>query len=483
AHVRLPALAWGEKDGTVTNSERRISRQRAFLPPPGEARADGWIICQVAQRLGWNAAFDYPSAWHVFAEHARLSGYRNGGTRLFDIAALAELGAAGYDALQPVQWPVQPGGLGTARLLPQGRARLLPLAGHLPKNAPDSAYPLILNTGRIRDQWHTMTRSARSPRLNRHLPEPYAEIHPADAQRCDIQDGMLVQLSSPWGKALARAKVSREQRQGSVFMPMHWSDHYARQALVNALVNPVTDPLSGQPEFKHTPLRIEAYRPAWQGFLLTRRDAVDRGGADCVGYAVRTFDGSERYAQRTLLFSPQTALDATPSASGPPLCYCVQSLAKNHWRYELAGETPPADWQQQARQWLAADADSREWLDFLDTGTGRYRAAVLSDGRLESCLFIAPNHELPPREWLAALFEQEPLSDQARQSLLVGKPASHSDDKGKVVCACFNIGQNTLKRAITEQKLSSVEQIGRVLKAGSNCGSCIPELRQLLRLE
>src|SRR5882757_4351753 len=181
AHVLLPAAAWGEKDGTATNSERRISRQRAFLPPPGEARPDWRIVSDVAQRLGFAEAFAYTSPADVFREHAALSAFENGGMRDFDIGALAAIPDEDYDALAPVQWPLRkgdgPGHKAAERrffaeggfFTPDRKARFIAPEPPALKEATSVAYPLRLNTGRIRDQWHTMTRSGLSPRLAAHL--------------------------------------------------------------------------------------------------------------------------------------------------------------------------------------------------------------------------------------------------------------------------------------------------------------------------
>jgi assimilatory nitrate reductase catalytic subunit len=448
AHVSLPAAAWGEKDGTVTNSERRLSRQRPFLPLPGEARPDWWIITEVAKRLGYGEGFAYTSPRDIFVEHARLSGFRNLGERLFDISALADLDPAGYENLTPVQWPVNaahPGG--TARLFgaggfpgPDRRARLLPLSPKAPAELPDADFPLVLNTGRIRDQWHTMTRTGKTPRLTRHLPEPYAELHPRDAARFGIEDGTLVRLRSRYGEALARARVAEDQQPGSVFMPMHWSAGQAPHGWVNALVNPATDPHSGEPESKHTPVRVEPYLPAWHGFLLAREALVL-----------------------------------------PVLDYRVSVRGSGHWLYELAGDSAPEDWGDWMRGMVRGEEESWEWLEFADTYAGRYRCAVLREGRLHACLFVNAGPELPPRDWLGGLFAHERLPDMARASLLAGRPASPTEDQGRIVCSCYGVGVKTLVRAIEQQHLDSPEAIGAALRAGTKCGSCVPELRTLLR--
>lgn len=463
AHIKLPALTWGEKEGTVTNSERRISRQRTFLPPPGEAQPDWWAVTQVARRLGFDALFPYESPAAIFREHAALSGFENAAylprppagegrgegssRRDFDISALANLTDDGYDALQPVQWPLpHDATIGAARLFGEGgfftadgKARCIAVGERTPAYAVDDSFPLMLNSGRIRDQWHTMTRTGKTARLTGHIPEPYVEIHPVDALACGVSENALARVHSRWGEVIVRVRASADQQPGSVFVPMHWGSPLAPCGRINAAVNPVVDPLSGQPELKHTPVRVQAYRPRWHGFLLCRK-AID---PPTVEYRVSVRE---------------------------PAC----------WRYELAGETVIGDWPVWART-LFGDDQGWEWLEFADVGTGRYRGAVLVDGRLHACLFVAPSHELPPRGWLAGLFAPAELGPAERASLLVGRPGQGQRDCGRIVCACFGVGFNTLTTAIRELRLATPEAIGAMLKAGTNCGSCVPELRQLIQ--
>ncbi|GAB4290288.1 MAG: nitrate reductase [Methylophaga sp.] len=444
ANVLLPAQAWGEKDGTVTNSERRISRQRSFLPSPGEAKPDWWIISQVAARLGYQQAFPYRTPVQIFREHAALSAFENDGSRLFDLGQLSDISALEYDTLQPVQWPVTATApAGTPRLFTDkhfytrsGKAAMIAIEPRLPFHQTCDQYPLVLNTGRIRDQWHTMTRTARSPRLNTHSPEPVVQIHPLDAVKWNVTDDGLAELNSRWGSMIVRVTVTGEQRPGSVFVPMHWSEQFASQARVDALVAAVTDPISGQPESKHTPVNIKPYRPAWHGFIFSRH-RLQPDGAD----------------------------------------YWVSIRGEKFWRYELAGLTPianPLDW---AQQHLGSDG---EWLDFIDSKGGRYRAGKIVDGRLDGVIFISPEQDLPTRSWLSQLFQSEAITDEERMSLLVGRPGRGMEDKGQIVCACFGVGENTLRQAIASGDVNSVEDIGQKLKAGTNCGSCVPELQQLL---
>jgi assimilatory nitrate reductase catalytic subunit len=446
AHVLLPAQAWGEKEGTVTNSERRISRQRMFLTAPGDARPDWWIVTEVARRMGYGTHFNYRNSREIWQEHATLSGFENNGKRDFDVSGLAGLSGAGYDELAPVQWPVAAQGNDTQRPFADGRfftpdhkARFIPIGECRPANAVSQAYPLVLNSGRVRDHWHTMTRTGKSPRLSGHIVEPYAELHPQDAERAGVQDQGLVSVTSAWGELTVRARVSDAQQPGSVFIPIHWSQQFSSVPSVDCLINPATDPVSGQPEFKHTPVAIAACAPAWYGFILSRR---------------------------------RLALQNTS--------YWSCAKGNGLWRYEVAGEQSPKDWADYARRLLCSNAEQVDWTEYLDAGASRYRAARLVDGALESCMFIGPEFNLPSRDWLSKLFEQDLLDDDARTSLLTGKPGIGQTDAGRIVCACFSVGVNTILEAIQSGNLASAEQIGEALKAGTNCGSCVPELKALL---
>ncbi|KQQ91680.1 nitrate reductase [Massilia sp. Leaf139] len=447
ADVLLPALGWGEKDGTVTNSERCISRQRAFLPAPGEARADWWALCEVARRMGFKG-FNYDGAHAIFDEHARLSGWRNGeaGRRVFDIAGLAGMTRQDYDALEPVQWPLPAGAIGaTPRLFgdgryahANGRARFVPTPPRAPLHAPDEDYPLILNTGRVRDQWHTMTRTGKSPRLADHTPEPFVDLHPHDALLCGVREGELARIVSRWGAMVARVTHGGGIARGSVFVPIHWNGQTASDARVGAVVNPVVDPVSGEPEFKHTPVRVEPFVVEWQAFVLSRAE-----------------------------FEVEKVANWTRVQGG------------GFVRYELGGRGGVhADW---ARMLLGVDAQA-DWIEYEDAGAGVYRAAHFIDGRLQACVFVARRTALPPRQWLAGLFKQETLAPGERATLLAGRAPTPTSDPGPTVCSCFGVGRNTICAAIRERRLETPAQVTACLKAGGNCGSCLPEIGKLLAL-
>ncbi len=448
AHVLLPAQGWSEKDGTVTNSERRISRQRALFKASGSAKPDWWIITQVARRMGFEQEFHYQSTADIFREHAKLSGFENNGSRDFDISAFSDITEHDYQQMQPIQWPVnQAYPQGLARLFEDGRfftdsgkAQFIAVTPRPPVNAPDQAYPLVLNTGRLRDQWHTMTRTALAAKLNQHKVEPFVEVHPVDAEHYAVLANTLVTLESRWGTMIARVQITDSQLPGSLFVPMHWTEQYASRGRMGSLVNPVVDPISKQPESKHTPVRISAYQPAYQGFILSRREL---------------------------------------NITAPD--YWVKIKGEQFYRYELAGPQLPENWQNWAQQNLCDSAGgTAQWQEYQDKARGNYRAARIVNNQLESVVFIAAESVLPERSWLSSLFVKTELEKTERIALLTGKPPVGVADVGAIVCACFNVGEKSILAAIREQGLKTHQEVGRCLKAGTNCGSCVPEIKALL---
>ncbi|MGX1096453.1 nitrate reductase [Amorphus sp. MBR-141] len=445
ADVLLPAAAWGEKDGTVTNSERMISRQRAFLDLPGEAKPDWWIVTEIARRMGFAAAFPYASVGEIFAEHAALSAFENGGTRAFDIGGLAGLGAAGYHDLAPVRWPLRGDGRAQTRFgadgrffTPDGRARFVPTPVAQP-GAEDPAYPLVANTGRVRDQWHTMTRTGRSPRLSSHIAEPYVEIHPADAAAAAIVPAGLVQVESPHGRIVARALVTEAQRPGTVFVPMHWSGQTASAARVDSLVPAITDPISGQPALKSGRVRIERYPARWYGFAVTRG-------------------------------RPRTqACD-----------YWSIARARGGYRAELAGLEVPGTWRALFASLLGMPLNEDEVLAVHDARSGRYRLAAFAGDALVGALFVAREPVSVARSFVAGALGDRFEEQQDRMGLLAGRPRGDVPDPGAIVCSCFDVGVHQIDAMVRAGGATSVEAVGAALKAGTNCGSCRPEIRRII---
>ena len=460
ADVLLPAAAWAEKNGTVTNSERVISRQRAFLPMPGQARADWQIVCEVARRMGFGEGFAFDSPAAIFREHAALTAFENDGARVLDLGGLSEINEAEYDDLVPTRWPIahalslraagaMPATPNVERLFTDGvyptadgQPRLVAVTPRGPANDVDADWPLALNTGRVRDHWHTMTRTAKSERLAAHIPEPFVEIHPDDANYYAVIDGALASVRTAWGEATLRVIVTDRQRRGSLFAPMHWNDQFASGARVGALANPAVCPISGEPEFKHTPAAIAPFEAAWHGFI---------------------------HAARGLRLHAASGID-----------YWVKVPGERFVRHEIAGSAIPEDWATVAKRWLSVSGHDVDWIEAADPAAGAYRAAHVDAGRLEACVFVAPTTNLPERSWLARLFTGRPMEQAERIAVLAGRPADASADTGPQICSCFGVGRKTIRRAIESHGLDSVAAVGNALEAGTNCGSCKPEIAALL---
>jgi assimilatory nitrate reductase catalytic subunit len=440
-HVLLPAQAWGEKSGTVTNSERRISRQRAFMNPPGETRPDWWIVGEVAKRLGFGAAFDFNSAADVFREHAALSAFENDGGRDFDIGALQSLSDEAFDAMAPVLWPNRLGDIEPQeRFFAEGgffandhRARFI--APQIPalRSETSAGRPLRLNTGRIRDQWHTMTRSGLSPRLGQHLPEPFVEVHPDDAAKYGVGDGGFARVVTDYGQCILKVVVSERQQRGMLFAPIHWSEDTASAARVGALVAPFTDPFSGQPENKATPVSIVPYEYVFRGFALSR---TRLRLPDLLWWTRVTVTGGYGY-----LFADNADLARWPT-----------------WMRSVAGD---------------------DLAEYRDLGGGVFRAASFAGSRIETCLFVGPARDAGDWNAVRSLFAADALGDDQRRILLSGKSADGSAGAGPIVCACFGVGRTAICDTIAAGARSAAE-LGAQLKAGTNCGSCIPELKRLI---
>ena len=440
--VLLPASAWGEKNGTVTNSERRISRQRGFLPSPGEARPDWWILSQVGQRMGHKDAFAYQHPSEIFDEHTRLSGFENNGKRDFDLSGLSGMTLEEYDALQPIQWPVNAEWpRGRRRFFEDGhfytgtgRARFIPVTATLPAEIADGY--LLMNTGRVRDHWHTMTRTAKSARLAQHIAEPYADFHPDNAQALGIRDGALVRLFNERGEIVVRANVPSDgsQRHNEIFVPMHWTDRYASLARMGTLIDKQHDPVSGQPALKRAQVQAEPFPVSWKGFVLSRSDL------------------------------------------GPVNSdYWVYNRTTTCHMYEVAGNADPAVFASElANQWPEHDV-----LRFTDRTSNHYRIAQVRDGRLESVIFLHPAADLSARNWLQERFDDEQLEFADRLALLAGRPLGAEADKGAIICSCFQVGEKTIIEAI-KNGCDSADALGEALMCGTNCGSCIPELKGLV---
>lgn len=241
---------------------------------------------------------------------------------------------------------------------------------------------------------------------------------------------------------LARAILSAGIRENDVFVPMHWNDQFARNARVDALVNPATDPWSGQPEYKHTPCRIEPWQPCWSGFIFSRHEL------------------------------PLPKCD-----------YACRIRGNTFFRYEIAG-TGTLDTPTQLTALLPSCAGD-DIIHYQDPARGHLRWARIEHQRLDLCVLIGPGDDASlirnaDRQWIASLFAKPVLEPLDRKALLTGKSPAGIEDCGRTVCACFGVGEKTILKTAHTLGCTSATDIGKHLKAGTNCGSCVAEINALL---
>jgi assimilatory nitrate reductase catalytic subunit len=441
ADVLLPATGWSEKDGTVTNSERNISRQRALFPPAGSARHDWQIICEIARLMGFEDAFDYSSPRDIFVEHAALSDFENNGERVFNIGKLQTLSRADYDSFLPMQWPITDSNpKGTSRLFTDfkfftasGRANLIPIEAKLPKVSKSLEFPFILNTGRVRDQWHTMTRTGLSSRLLAHFDAPFAQLNPQSCVEIAVEEGDLIEISSINGSILVPVLYDSGIRPGEVFVPIHWSDQFASNAGVGKIISARVDPISGQPETKLESVALKAVTMlCWISFCSFRE--ID----------VKGFD------------------------------YWHKITLKQGFRYLVGMKESEAF---NLRVWIESEFPESDLIEFIDEGQHDHRIACFEEGKLAAIAYSAMSHRsLPAPSWLNGILARRQKSNSWQ--LLAGQ-ALNQKDVGKLICSCHEVGENQIIEAILAGCVDH-EELGNALRCGTNCGSCIPELMQLV---
>ncbi|WP_081180202.1 nitrate reductase [Colwellia sp. PAMC 21821] len=450
ADVVLPASTWGEKQGSVTNSDRTISVHQSMIKAPGEAKNDWQIITDVAHKLGFKDAFNYQHAVDIFREHATLSGFENSHPfaekrakndiyRIFDISALANISQTDYENFIPTKWPINtanPNGL--KRIFTDGvfatknqKANFIPIIAQLPKILPDKTQ-VVMNSGRIRDQWHTMSRTGRVAKLMTHSDEPYIAVNPDDAQRFQLADKQLAVLSNLSADYIGRVNITNEQRTGEIFVPIHWNDNFSASARVSALVNPITDELCGQPELKHSPVNIKPFNAVWSGYLISSQTV------NC------------------------------------PTSYWSKIQLEQGHKYLLSDKQELGD-----DETILANIYPQidDWIVLKDAQQNVLRIAGFIDNKLH-CFFAASTDlslKFNSRYIEGQLNKTLPI--KTRFTLMSGIDSDGKGDVGDMICSCFQVGENTIKEAIASQQCKSVTSLGEKLKCGTNCGSCIPELK------
>ena len=425
ADVLLPAQGWGEKDGTVTNSERRISRQRSFLAPEGEARPDWKIICDIAEAMGFDG-FGYEGPAEIFAEHVGLSEVQNNGTRLLN---LEDWKGQDFETLLPTQWggrrPFADGIFQTH----DGRARFVPTL-FKPGTIDEGKY--TLNTGRIRDQWHTMTRTGLVPKLFGHRAEPYIEVSPAAATSLGLHPADLAEISGEHGKSIARILITQTVRDEDVFQPMHWTSQFASQALANGNTSPAVDPFSGQPALKSSAVSIAKKAIAWHG----------------CGIALGPLE------LRT--------------------CYWAKAPLPEGFAFECADEKFPADWLVFSGSLTSLEAS--EISTVLTGDQASFRCVARKNGKLIFAFFASAQPVEVSRAWL----HQQLGSDVQSVQVLSGRPAAAVLDHGPIICSCNGVGRNLIKRAVYDTHGATLSAICEKTNAGMGCGSCRPEVQRII---
>lgn len=453
AHVLFPAAGWAEKSGTVTNSERCVSLLQQAVPAPGAARPDWKIAADFAVRLGdqlgqdWRKAFAWKTPEDVFREHRELTRGRDLDITGLSYRLLAEHG--------PQQWPFPEGSKpgGERRLYvdgrfatPNGKAQCVNVKFRPVAEPTDKDYPLSLTTGRIRDQWHTMTKTGHVPKLMQHLSRPSLQINPEDARGLGLKDGDLARVQSRRGEAIVPVIVDADIRSGVVFLPMHWGGLNARSGRANRLTGTFVDPLSKQPEFKHSAVRVERFDPVWTGMMLMSGERITLGRKMIEGYTygVVYCAGDDH---------PVTTVELA----------CVKPLTREKYR--------------RLDQLLEQGRDM-ETLTFVDRREGVHRKAWLEDGRLVAVRWVGG--DVSEAKWLRKLMLEGRDVGELRPFLLApGGPVNKEDTKGRIVCSCNNVGEKEIAAAIRDGA-DSLDALKAATLAGTGCGSCVPEIRRLL---
>ncbi len=476
ADLLLPATTWGEKEGTVTNSERRISRVRAAVAAPGETRHDWQIAIDFGQRLKENALFPCPSPESIWNEHRESTRGRD-----LDITGMS------YAMLEqsPQQWPLRESQTqGQARLYedgifptPDGRARFVNTVYTPVAEACEARYPFSLSTGRLRDQWHGMSRTGTLGRLFGHVPEPALQMHPQDMALRLLKEGDLVHVTSKRGSILVPLQASSDLGLSQVFLPMHWGEEYLsglsasgqRLAGVNALTTSAFCPDSKQPEFKHAAVKVLKAELPWSLLAMAWLPASHLPLArQQLQQLMLQFD----YAS-CVPFSNNTGLDAAGKERSGLLFRASRAVA-------------PAD-ALLAQIESLLNLDSPYVLRYVDKKRGQRRAALLQHEDTHTTLdaFMLAG-DTSAQSWITTLLQDELPAHAYGRALLVpgAKPPVQVVPRGTQVCACFNVSDVAIEAQLRGTEGSAQQRLNALqsaLKCGTNCGSCVPQLQRMVR--
>ncbi|HQR60954.1 MAG TPA: molybdopterin-dependent oxidoreductase [Methylophilaceae bacterium] len=456
ADVLLPASTWGEREGTVTNSERRITHVRPAVAAPGEARADWDIAVDFARRLGKlldngrdaRRLFPYAAPEAIFDEHRATTRGRD-----------LDIGGLSYSLLDtqgPQQWPFPEGATsGSVRLYadgvfeqPDGKACFADVHYRPTVEKTDARYPLHLTTGRLRDQWHGMSRTGNVAQLYNHAEEPALSMHRADMERRGLADGDIVNISSRRGSLVAKVQVSDELMPTQTFFPMHWGSRFMNGAGCNALTLPAFDPASRQPEFKHCAIKVEKLDFGWHMVLMRRgHNVLDM--LDTVQPLLSRFD----YASCGLYGREDGML---------------MMRAAHH-------EAPPQALIDELDALLMLTEDT-PCLSYRDHKRGISKRVVVEDGCVSGVRLLG---ETRAAGWLREAMQQTDFPEEVRLWALapLNAPPSGKQGRGRIICNCLDVSEQEIQAALAEG--ADLATLQAKLKCGTECGSCVPELRKL----
>lgn len=430
ADVLLPAAGWGEKQGMVTNSERRMSRQRQFQIPPGEVKPDWWAISQVGQALctleKTQNGFAFTSERAVFREYAAMTGMNADSPLKLDLSQHANLTEQEYEEWVPTQWG---GGRPFADGIyshPDGKARFV-VTSELPQRL-ERTKGWWLNTGRQRDQWHTMTRTGHIAHLAASELEPTVYMNTLSATQNRLKAGQLIKLFQPTSNTGIYAKVAIDEGLGfqELFMSMHWAGRYGGESSVNAIINSAKDPISGQPAFKSSYVEVQDAAVKTYGMFIGTQ--FDSGKFLYSAFQAESNLGIWRFAH-----------DKRPKK---------QSFCRTEKSRRITIDI--------AQGWLAVDYD------------------LVGDVRIIRSVLVVSS---------------EPIqTDYTNFTHLIGKPMelsqlltiTQSQSSAKLVCSCFRVTDKQIHDAMEKQDCTSLTQLQNKLKCGTNCGSCVSQIKQMV---
>ncbi len=461
ADVMLPATTWGEKEGTVTNSERCITRVRGAIPPARKALHDWQIARDFALVLGDKLGraddakrlFDYPTPESVFNEHRETTRGRD-----LDITGMSY---AMLETAGPQQWPLAEGeATGKMRLYedgrfptPSGRARFADTKYRPTAEKTDARHPLHFNTGRLRDQWHGMSRTGRIARLYNHVEEPVLAMHTRDMERRSLKNGDIVRVSNRRGSIAVRAAASDEMRPGQTFLAMHWGSQFMNSAGANALTIPAVDPVSKQPELKHAAVQVEKLKLPYQLVIMRMVTAEE---APRLLAAVQPRLAGFGYATAGLFGRDDPAVIL-----------------------RAAGSVPMTDAQ------LAELDDLFRFNDaccmvYRDARRGISKRVMVEAGRVTA---VRLTGETAARDWLKEVMIEHTSAEAVRRWVLAPVstlPAAIGSSRGRIVCNCLNVSESEIMTEVAQG--ASLPAVQDKLKCGTSCGSCVPELKRMVAM-